>query len=167
LEGEDTDPAWRNTMAERHLEVESVRLATFGEWPLNAPVSAEDLVENGFFATGNWLEAECHFCHVRIDRWDYGDLVADRHRRSSPICSMVLAPNHCGNVRRTQENDQEGNSVVDSPASCACPDLLLEANRLETFKDWPVSSLPWLPLILQSLLAGDSPKRALFITVEL
>ncbi|XP_033151802.1 death-associated inhibitor of apoptosis 2 [Drosophila mauritiana] len=124
-------------MTELCMELESVRLATFGEWPLNAPVSAEDLVANGFFATGNWLEAECHFCHVRIDRWEYGDQVAERHRRSSPICSMVLAPNHCGNVPRSQESDNEGNSVVDSPESCSCPDLLLEANRLVTFKDWP------------------------------
>ncbi|KAH8401765.1 hypothetical protein KR009_007766 [Drosophila setifemur] len=123
-------------MTELRLERESVRLATFGEWPLNAPVSAEELVTNGFFATGSWLEAECNWCHVRIDRWEYGDQVAERHRRSSPICSMVLAPNHCGNVPRGQESDQEGNSVLDSP-QCVCPDLLLEANRLETFKDWP------------------------------
>ncbi|EDV37204.1 uncharacterized protein Dana_GF13337, isoform A [Drosophila ananassae] len=123
-------------MTEPRLELESVRLTTFGEWPLNAPVSAEDLVVNGFFATGNWLEAECNWCHVRIDRWEYGDQVAERHRRCSPICSMVLAPNHCGNVPRGQESDQEGNNVVDSP-QCACPDLLLEANRLETFKNWP------------------------------
>lgn len=130
-------------MTELHLELESVRLATFGEWPLNAPVTAEELVSNGFFATGNWLEAECNFCHVRIDRWEYGDLVAERHRRASPICSMVLAPNHCGNVPMEQESDQEGNSVVDSPAQYAPPDLLLEANRLETFKNWPVSNGRW------------------------
>ncbi|KAH8375609.1 hypothetical protein KR200_007785 [Drosophila serrata] len=124
-------------MTELHLELESVRLATFAEWPTNAPVTPEELVSNGFFATGGWLEAQCHFCHVRIDRWEYGDQVAERHRRSSPICSMVLAPNHCGNVPREQESDKEGNSVVDSPAQCPCPDLLLEANRLETFKNWP------------------------------
>ncbi|KAH8246725.1 hypothetical protein KR038_008361 [Drosophila bunnanda] len=124
-------------MTELHLELESVRLATFADWPTNAPVTPEELVSNGFFATGTWLEAECHFCHVRIDRWEYGDQVSERHRRSSPICSMVLAPNHCGNVPREQESDNEGNNVVDSPAQCACPDLLLEANRLETFKNWP------------------------------
>ncbi|KAH8283633.1 hypothetical protein KR018_010235 [Drosophila ironensis] len=122
---------------EPQLEQESARLATFREWPTNAPVSAEELVANGFFATGGWLEAECHWCHVRIDRWEYGDQVADRHRRSSPICSMVLAPHHCGNVPRLPASDSENNSVVDSPQSRPCPDLLLEANRLETFNNWP------------------------------
>ncbi|SPP73285.1 death-associated inhibitor of apoptosis 2 [Drosophila guanche] len=126
-------------MTEPRLELESVRTATFAVWPLNAPVSIEDLATNGFFATGNWLEAECNWCHVRIDRWEYGDQVAERHRRSSPICSMVLAPNHCGNVTLSQENDNEGNSMVDggNTSPCACPDMLIEANRLETFKDWP------------------------------
>ncbi|XP_017148642.1 death-associated inhibitor of apoptosis 2 [Drosophila miranda] len=127
-------------MTDLRLELESVRTATFVEWPLNAPVSAEDLVTNGFFATGNWLEAECNWCHVRIDKWEYGDQVAERHRRCSPICSMVLAPSHCGNITLSQENDSEGNTMVDSGGTaspCACPDLHLEANRLETFKDWP------------------------------
>lgn len=136
-------------MTERRLELESERIRTFAQWPTNAPVLVDDLVKNGFFATGNWLEVECNFCHMRIDHWEYGDQVADRHRAASPICSMVLAPNHCGNVplesgaaAGDQRSDNEGNSVVDGGAGqqgqCACPDLLIEANRLETFKDWPV-----------------------------
>ncbi|EDW10799.1 death-associated inhibitor of apoptosis 2 [Drosophila mojavensis] len=135
-------------MTERRLELESERIRTFAQWPTNAPVLVDDLVKNGFFATGNWLEVECNFCHMRIDHWEYGDQVADRHRAASPICSMVLAPNHCGNVplesgaaAGDQRSDNEGNSVVDGGAGqqgqCACPDLLIEANRLETFKDWP------------------------------
>lgn len=128
--------------SDRRLEYESERNATFSEWPTNAPVQVEDLVKNGFFATGHWLEVECNFCHVRINHWDYGDQVAEKHRRSSPICSMVLAPNHCGNVpaEPTTPNDCQGNSVVDggSGQQGACPDLLIEANRLETFKNWPV-----------------------------
>ncbi|XP_030567626.1 death-associated inhibitor of apoptosis 2 [Drosophila novamexicana] len=135
-------------MTDRRLELESERYATFIEWPTNAPVQVEDLVKNGFFATGNWLEAECNWCHIRIDHWEYGDQVSERHRRASPICSMVLAPNHCGNVpvepavaAAGQSSDCEGNSVVDGGSTqqvqCACPDLLIEANRLETFKDWP------------------------------
>ncbi|ALC41854.1 Iap2 [Drosophila busckii] len=131
-------------MSDRRLELESERRATFAEWPTNAPVHVDDLVKNGFFATGNWLECECNWCHIRIDHWEYGDQVAERHRRASPICSMVLAPNHCGNVpMEPTTSDCEGNSVVDGGGTtqqgtqCACPDLLIEANRLETFKDWP------------------------------
>ncbi|KAH8297261.1 hypothetical protein KR044_008882 [Drosophila immigrans] len=136
-------------MSDRRLELESERYATFLEWPTNAPVQIEDLVKNGFFATGNWLEAECNWCHVRIDHWEYGDQVAERHRRGSPICSMVLAPNHCGNVpvdeplvaASGETNDCEGNTVVDGgtrqQGQCNHPDMLIEANRLETFKDWP------------------------------
>ncbi|XP_034101838.1 death-associated inhibitor of apoptosis 2 [Drosophila albomicans] len=133
-------------MSDRHLELEIERFVTFADWPTNAPVQVEDLVKNGFFATGNWLEAECNWCHIRIDHWEYGDNVAERHRRGSPICSMVLAPNHCGNVpmhdpqqmaaaAAGETNDSEGNTVVDGGASLA--DMLIEENRLETFKDWP------------------------------
>ncbi|KAH8405127.1 hypothetical protein KR222_004197 [Zaprionus bogoriensis] len=129
--------------SDRRLEFESERTATFSQWPTNAPVQVQDLVRNGFFATGNWLEAECNWCHIRIDHWEYGDQVAERHRRSSPICSMVLAPHHCGNVPVTppvpESRDSEGNSVVDggSGQQCSGPDLRVEANRLETFTDWP------------------------------
>ncbi|XP_030375195.1 death-associated inhibitor of apoptosis 2 [Scaptodrosophila lebanonensis] len=128
----------------RSLELESERYATFGQWPSNAPVCVDDLVKNGFFATGNWLEVECNWCHVRLDMWQYGDSVSERHRRCSPVCSMVLAPHHCGNVPLIQvlPSDNEGNNVVDSPQQsqddqCECPDLLQEANRLKTFKNWP------------------------------
>lgn len=136
-------------MSDRRLELESERYTTFVGWPTNAPVQIEDLVKNGFFATGNWLEAECNWCHIRIDHWEYGDQVAERHRRGSPICSMVLAPNHCGNVPLETEatggretNDCEGNSVVDGGGTreqgqCDHPDMLIESNRLETFKNWP------------------------------
>ncbi|EDW00601.1 GH20962 [Drosophila grimshawi] len=130
---------------DRRLEYESERYATFLEWPTNAPVQVGDLVKNGFFATGNWLEAECNWCHIRIDHWEYGDQVGERHRRASPICSMVLAPGHCGNVPMQQSSDCEGNCVVDGGTAATAaqqgqtttPDLLIEANRLETFKDWP------------------------------
>ncbi|KAL7737922.1 hypothetical protein ACLKA6_006292 [Drosophila palustris] len=135
-------------MSDRRLELESERYTTFVGWPSNAPVQIDDLVKNGFFATGNWLEAECNWCHIRIDHWEYGDQVAERHRRASPICSMVLAPNHCGNVPLetvatlpVASNDCEGNSVVDGgtgqQGQCTHPDMLIESNRLETFKDWP------------------------------
>ncbi|XP_068144797.1 death-associated inhibitor of apoptosis 2 [Drosophila tropicalis] len=134
-------------MTDRHMELESERLATFTEWPSNAPVTVRDLVASGFFATGNWLEVECNWCHVRIDQWEYGDQVATRHGIVSPICSMVLAPNHCGNVpiaRNGQRSDTEGNSIVDGGGNTQQqeqildpPDLLVEKNRLDTFTNWP------------------------------
>lgn len=57
------------------MNVEQIRLQTFSNWPTDAPVEASQIAESGFFATGNGLEVQCHWCGSKINEWDYGDQV--------------------------------------------------------------------------------------------
>lgn len=57
------------------MNVEEIRLQTFSNWPEDAPVEAHRIARSGFFATGNGLELQCHWCGLKISEWDYGDQV--------------------------------------------------------------------------------------------
>lgn len=57
------------------MNVEEIRLQTFSNWPEDAPVEARRVARSGFFATGNGLEVQCHWCGLKISEWDYGDQV--------------------------------------------------------------------------------------------
>lgn len=57
------------------MNVEEIRLQTFSNWPEDAPVEAHRIARSGFFATGNSLEVQCHWCGLKISEWDYGDQV--------------------------------------------------------------------------------------------
>lgn len=59
----------------KKMNVEEIRLQTFSNWPEDAPVEAHRVARSGFFATGNGLEVQCHWCGLKIDEWDYGDQV--------------------------------------------------------------------------------------------
>lgn len=59
------------------MNVEQIRLQTFSNWPNEAPVDAWRIAKGGFFATGNGLEVQCHWCGSKISEWDYGE----------PVCS--------------------------------------------------------------------------------
>lgn len=60
------------------MNVEQIRLQTFSNWPQEAPVEAWRIAKGGFFATGNGLEVQCHWCGSKIDEWEYGE----------PVCSF-------------------------------------------------------------------------------
>lgn len=57
------------------MNVEEIRLTTFSDWPEEVPVEAGRIAKGGFFATGNGLEVQCHWCGSKISEWDYGDQV--------------------------------------------------------------------------------------------
>lgn len=61
------------------MNVEQIRLQTFSNWPADAPVEASRIAESGFFATGNGLEVQCHWCGSQINEWEYGDQVRKRN----------------------------------------------------------------------------------------
>lgn len=67
------------------MNVEEIRLQTFSNWPIDAPVEASRVAKSGFFATGNGLEVECHWCGSKISEWDYGDQV-----RKSKKCLQIF-----------------------------------------------------------------------------
>lgn len=62
------------------MNVEEIRLQTFSNWPHEAPVEAWRIAKGGFFATGNRLEVQCHWCGSKISEWEYGE----------PVCSSFI-----------------------------------------------------------------------------
>lgn len=56
------------------MNVEQARLDTFQIWRSNN-LAASPLARNGFFATGNDLEIQCHWCAIRINDWTDADQV--------------------------------------------------------------------------------------------
>lgn len=57
------------------MNVEETRLRTFSNWPEDAPVESSRIAKGGFFATGNGLEVQCHWCGLKISEWEHGDQV--------------------------------------------------------------------------------------------
>lgn len=132
------------------MNLEESRIRSFSTWPINAPVHPRQLTVCGFFATGNFLEAECNWCHLRISDWEYGDEVEQRHILANPICEFITNRNECGNVpfqSSTNQLSQPQQSVDSETTACTIPastakedqplDLMIETNRLATFKNWP------------------------------
>lgn len=108
------------------MHSEEERLRTFFTWPSNSPVMPTQLASCGFFATGNFLEVECHWCHCKICDWEYGENVEQKHMSVSPNCEFFTS--------RTPGLSTEG---AISPST----DFMIESNRLATFKNWPVCYL--------------------------
>lgn len=114
------------------MNVEEIRLQTFSNWPDDVPVETSRIAKGGFFATGNELEVQCHWCGSKISEWDYGDKVMGKHRRLKPDCPFVINSSNSGNVPM--------NNVQPNTSDTASNDLMNEQCRLVTFTDWPVSS---------------------------
>ncbi|KAM7343257.1 death-associated inhibitor of apoptosis 2-like isoform 1-T1 [Cochliomyia hominivorax] len=126
---------------------EESRLRSYSSWPITAPVSPRNLSANGLFATGNSLEVECNWCHCRINNWEYGDDIKQRHIQLNPQCEFIKNRHNCGNLPINmsssvlqQIQDQRDDTAVNPTLNTkehATLDLLLEKNRLATFVNWP------------------------------
>ncbi|KAL4233263.1 hypothetical protein ACF0H5_007947 [Mactra antiquata] len=76
---------------------EIVRLETFYDWPLNAPVKKEDLARNGFIYTHITDRCQCVFCRGILSSWEEGDVVELEHKKHCPECPFAFGY-ECDNV---------------------------------------------------------------------
>lgn len=60
------------------MNLEYVRLQTFINWSTDAPVEDRRIAKAGFYATGNELEVQCHWCQLKIHNWVYCDQVDNK-----------------------------------------------------------------------------------------
>ncbi|XP_073955154.1 death-associated inhibitor of apoptosis 2-like [Choristoneura fumiferana] len=74
------------------MNSETNRLATFSNWPPEAPVNPIRIAKAGFFYTGQGTEVECFSCGGKISQWNYGDQAMLRHQRMQPNCRFVVNP---------------------------------------------------------------------------
>ncbi|CAF3609527.1 unnamed protein product [Rotaria socialis] len=66
-------------------------LATFENWPRNAPISAQALVDSGFYYLGQGLKVKCFMCDLEVDDWRHGMTAVGTHRKRRNDCEIVRA----------------------------------------------------------------------------
>ncbi|NXB85789.1 BIR7B protein, partial [Vidua chalybeata] len=129
------------------------RLRTFQQWPRTAPVSAQDLVEAGFFYLGPGDEVQCFCCGGVLKDWRPGDCPIIEHLRFFPSCKY-LSGEDVGNqeMLSLQEIfdtvDGQFLSVLQGivseetalPNEPEYPEMVTEEMRLSTFENWPQNS---------------------------
>jgi hypothetical protein len=66
-------------------------LLTFEYWPENAPISAKNLAETGFYYLGHEFQVKCFMCDLEVDDWHYGMTALGTHGSRRPNCEIVRA----------------------------------------------------------------------------
>jgi len=66
-------------------------LATFGDWPRYAPISAQALADTGFYYLGEELRVKCFMCDLEVDDWRHGMTALGTHRKRKNDCKIVQA----------------------------------------------------------------------------
>lgn len=142
------------------MNVEENRLRTFTDWPANAAVDATRIAKAGFYYSGHALEVQCFLCGIKISDWNYGDQAMARHRQAAPDCPFVqnscstcnvpLVPapaNNSGLASSSTEMWQENNTFEHQSVPPASQGqhprnkYMTIAQRLQTFANWPASSI--------------------------
>lgn len=116
------------------MNVEQNRLETFSDWPSDAVVSPMRIAKAGFYSIKQGLTVQCFSCGCQISEWNYGDQVMARHRLLNPQCPFVLNPTTTGNVPNIPP-------APVAPPSGPSEGLKQEETRLESFQNWPASSV--------------------------
>jgi len=71
------------------LRMKDTRLATFHDWPSDAQVSPEQLVEAGFFYTGTIDRVQCAYCRNFLKSWVATDDPRKEHQKRFPDCQFI------------------------------------------------------------------------------
>ena len=140
-----------------------VRLKTYKNWPKWGAVWPTLLARAGFYYTGTADQVACFCCGGRLKSWESGDSPMTEHKRFFPRCRFVTgrdstnvplgeaAKEHLCNTAPGDCWQSEPPSVVRSsaaglgqqsvPVSVHKPqEMMLERNRLESFRGWPPSA---------------------------
>lgn len=77
----------------QHFTDKSMRMGSFfsvnSPWPLNAPITPEEMVEAGLFYTGTKDKVRCAYCRGILYNWTRGDNAFTEHKRHFPKCAYV------------------------------------------------------------------------------
>ena len=69
---------------------EHARLHTFINWPKNCPVQPKELIDAGFYYTGNGDKVECFKCGIILAGWEQQDTPWGEHEKWSKNCPLVV-----------------------------------------------------------------------------
>ncbi|NWZ91267.1 BIR7B protein, partial [Nesospiza acunhae] len=129
------------------------RLRTFQQWPRTAPVSAQELVDAGFFYVGPGDEVQCFCCGGVLKDWRPGDCPLIEHVHFFPSCKYIRGENAGSQEMLSLQEifdtvDGQFLSVLQGivseetamPNEPEYPEMVTEERRLSTFENWPQNS---------------------------
>lgn len=71
------------------MNFEENRLKTFdASWP-HSFIYPRALAKTGLYFVGQYDMVQCHFCNIRIHKWEDGDCIVLEHHRWSPRCPFL------------------------------------------------------------------------------
>ncbi|ATY70223.1 multicapsid nucleopolyhedrovirus inhibitor of apoptosis protein 3-like protein [Tomelloso virus] len=133
------------------MNCELTRRDTFKDCPVSF-IDGNILAKIGFIYLGFDASVECHFCKVRIHKWQESNCPISDHIKWSPNCPLI---------RRAPTNNipidgDSLNNILPEVTYDECgarkhellkiapkyPQYMKESDRLESFEDWPISLLP-------------------------
>ncbi|KAM4610822.1 baculoviral IAP repeat-containing protein 7 [Polymixia lowei] len=149
----DDRPTMLDILEEPQMRGEGVRLRTFLNWPADAPVTAGDLAQAGFFFLGPEDKVQCFCCGGVLRYWVHGDSPAAEHKRHFPTCSFMLgsavgniplyiAPGSSDSVDGQLLSQLQRMTVDDqgTAGQAVYPEMEEEDSRLTTFHNWPTGA---------------------------
>ncbi|XP_013401491.1 baculoviral IAP repeat-containing protein 7-B [Lingula anatina] len=71
------------------MQYEALRVSSFKNWPVTAPVGATRLARAGFYYSGEGDRVICFSCNGRLQSWKPGDNPESEHRRHFPTCDYI------------------------------------------------------------------------------
>ena len=88
-----------NRVPKPNYTSEHARLHSFINWPKDCPVQPKELIDAGFFYTGNGDKAECFKCGIILAGWEPQDTPWGEHEKWSKDCPLVVEHLHRRNPR--------------------------------------------------------------------
>ncbi|XP_077525639.1 death-associated inhibitor of apoptosis 2-like [Haemaphysalis longicornis] len=120
------------------------RMRSFEMWPSTSPKRPQELVEAGFFYTGQKDRIVCFHCGVTLGSWDESDDPWKEHARWFPRCEFVAMCKgkdfikQCLQGHRSHLNSDY--DVADAhPLLCKIAEGSFQ-QRLRTFLNWPLQA---------------------------
>ena len=94
--------------------VESVRLATFNNWPSDIRQKPADLAKAGFFYIGQADSVKCYWCDGGLRNWDANDDPWVEHTRWFPKCGHVKRAKGLRFIERIKSQQQSTSAASSS-----------------------------------------------------
>lgn len=148
------------------LNIETKRLETFDNWKISF-IDKNQLALFGFYYCGPGDLVKCNFCQIEIGLWEEGDDVLTDHMRWSRHCKLICravtnnipineallleslpptpSPDVYGHLSGVSLDMEDPNGLNDVGGTSRSVDEMnnskyaIEANRLKSYKNWPVS----------------------------
>lgn len=103
------------------LMLEVDRMKTYNSWPKSIRQRPPELVDAGFFYTGQGDMVICFSCGLGLRDWEIDDIPLVEHAKYTNGCiylNLVKGPTFIANVKEAQEKDDASKKAVTRSVSC-------------------------------------------------